>query len=466
MKTDSRKKKAASGKFFALLALAALLAAAAFVACEMDRLLPYGGGRDDGLEVPITRLTIEQSRIISQLDSGFTMQLGLDIFPPHTTMPEKVRWRSSDPGVVTVDEYTGEIKVVLENLRPGDSIFAEATVRAYFTENYSVFGEMTVMVLPEFPRTREVLFNWGQTAQENGTPLARLAARGAEQVNLEGDWHLGDGIILLTGTGDVSTEELQGRGTELVLQADSENLGSDPWVHTSAFLIDPNDPYAFIPRSTGGGRPLGSLHIDGAAINDGRGQPWNDPRRESLDPWGEQPDVIRLGHIRTAGAGMRAFQVLGLERPFEIEMRYVTNNANMGRWAGILFGGDEGSFWVEGPMSWQTASGAPAGSGHDTGRVIRFEFRDYLYSYNQNRYPDGTVAGPAFREWILRDGTRVPQADFVEDDPANPRIPLDDFLAITHIYAFEGLRIHDLVVRPLLNSDDPYDFDWGDRPPQ
>ena len=436
-------------------AVATLLVAAAVTACEMERLLPYGGGRTDGLEVPISRLRIDRDRIITVLESDLQEQLGLEIFPPHTTMSGKVEWLSSDYDAVFVDQ-SGNIHVHMDALRADDAVFAEVTITARFTENHSIFSEMTVMILPEFPRYRELIFNnWG-TAQISGTPIAQLENI-ANRVNLEGDWHMGDGIILLTGTGDVATEDLTGRATDIVLQADTENAADNPWIHTAAFLIGSENLHDHVPRSTGGGRALGSWHADGEGgnLHVGTGQPWNDPRRTDLsDPWGLAPDPTRWGHLRTAGAGMRVFQVLGLQRPFEIEMRYVTNSANTGRWAGIRFGGDEGDFWVEGPMSWQTAS---AGGNTGRGRVLRFEFRDYLYSYNRD------ASGNAFREWILEDGSRVPIEGF---NPAAhpPRIPLDDFLPITNIYAFEGLRIHDLVIRPLETS--PGILDWGERPPQ
>jgi len=238
-------------------AVATLLVAAAVTACEMERLLPYGGGRTDGLEVPISRLRIDRDRIITVLESDLQEQLGLEIFPPHTTMSGKVEWLSSDYDAVFVDQ-SGNIHVHMDALRADDAVFAEVTITARFTENHSIFSEMTVMILPEFPRYRELIFNnWG-TAQISGTPIAQLENI-ANRVNLEGDWHMGDGIILLTGTGDVATEDLTGRATDIVLQADTENAADNPWIHTAAFLIDASKRIVTIGTDTRARRRITDL---------------------------------------------------------------------------------------------------------------------------------------------------------------------------------------------------------------
>jgi len=457
-------KKTAAVRLFVpapVLALAAaLVTVLVATSCNPESLLPDdSGGNGDGLVVPISRLDIETRRIVTTMGSGLKEKLPLDIFPPHTTMPEKVEWLSFDDNAVKVDQ-NGNIEVLIAELRPGDEVFSEITVRARFTENHSVFSDMTVTVLPVFPANRELTFNnWG-TAQITGTPISQMENLGYIRINLAGDWDMryrdeggvdkSQGILLLTGTGDVSSELFAGRATDSILRADTEDEDPKPWINTAAFLVNPASPYDWIPRPTGGARALGSWTADtegsGAALHTGTGQPWNDPRTDG--PFDDSLDPTRWGHIRTAGSGARVFQVLGLERPFEIEVRYVTNQAGNARWAGIRFGGDDGQIWVEGPQSWQT--GISQANRLRSGRVMRYEWRDYLYSDNRDD------EGNAFREWILKDGGRVRQDEY-DEAVHGERIELDDYLAVTDVYAVNGgIRVHDIVVRPLADA--------GERP--
>jgi len=463
--------------FFPLAMIAAFIMVVAFAGCDSSLLLPDGGGdNEDGLEVPITRLSFNRSRLASTLGSGETVRLGfgLQIFPPHHTMPLEgedrvIEWDTDDNRIAVVDEYGNVTFVLTEEVWDsiGDGrIFAEATITARFKHNRSVFAEMPVIVLPDFGATREVNFNWGQHTghhldfptpswwvgppavipQQVGTGTTPnvvniMDGNRFSTVNMEGDRDLGDGIILRTGTGALNNEEMA-RGTT-ALGLDTARDDPNPWLHSVAFLIDPENPYENSPQPTGDPVSWGSLHNDANPLN------LNDPRI------GDPTVNAFTHHLRTGGNGWRLFEILGLQRPFEIEVVYTTNDAGSGRAAGIRFGND---FWVEGPLGFETANSPPDPNPQlPPLRVVRFEYRDFVYSYG---------AG-GVREWVLANGARVPQIGFVEDS-YNPRVPLEDFQPSVFVDVSAptgpgGLRIYSLRVRQLLDAaGNP---DWGERPP-
>lgn len=414
--------------------LVPLAVALVFVGCNLELLVPDGeGGSEQGLVVPITRLSLMELRGESRVPAsafitslaadgvGETLQLEAVRFPAHNTMPEgEVYWRSLDPEAATVDQ-NGLVTVRLEGIRSTDRVFAEATIRAELRGNPTVFADMTVRIIPAWGNDRLLSFeNWGNfTAAQGG--LSTIQNRpGVAPVNDFGDLHLGDGIFLLLGTGGISQDEPIDRG--------APTLGLEPNPdrhHSTSFVINPDNPFEFGIAANGSARalPTGtSVVLDqGAVVN------FNDPLAAA--------PVNVTGNLRLAGDGGRQFMILGLQAPFEIFVRYMANGAG-DRWVDIRFG-DTSGVRIEGPLS--TSATAPAQA-----RTVRFRYEDFLHSFDADGEP----------EWVLRDGSRVPQAAFAApgDGQDDPRVRLDPMVPATFVEFIGGMRIYEIKVVDLSGS--------------
>jgi len=343
-----------------------------FSACDMSMVRSDEEGSDSGLVVGIRRLSFDRTIVgaLAGADEGPTLRLTR--FPPHNTMPlDAVRWYSLDTDIATVEvdgHGNGVITVVPGNLDPA-GLHLEVTIRAVYVHDSSVFAEATMMVLPQWPRNRELTFNWGQTSQITDLAtiegLMRAPPRNFTQIEETGNWNLGDGILLLTGTGDADPDPVRQGGAG-----------------QAVFEIDPE--YGIVPN--GNPRLLGSLHHDGLDFDTGGWLP-----------------LTRVGHLRTSGSAMRVFQVMALQRPFEITVRYRSNASGDPRWIDLRFG-DTVGVRVEGPESPGNAAGEQ--------RTVSFVW-DYYYDYNG----------------IRRDR--------------------DDFVPFVFVEAIGGVQIYDLVVEYL-----------------
>jgi len=369
-------------RFLTISAVPALvMAAVLFGACDSVLLSPDGPNSgltgdgydpDTGLVVGIRRLYFDQSLLGARAGEAVGPRIELTRFPAHNTMPHNaVRWSSSDRSLVTVDEFgEGQITVVLDYL-PTTGLHREATIRAEYIHDPSIFAEATMMVLPDWPANRLQLFDWGQASQINMSGAGTTAASIEQAEGLmraqgftlleDGNWSLGNGIMLLTGTGDVNPDP--GR------QGDNDVQG--------VFPVD--DEHGVI--ANGNPRLLGSLNHEGLSFPEPGAFP-----------------VARDGHIRTAGAGMRVLQAMGLQRPFEVTVRY-RSNASDPRWVDLRFG-DTSGIRVEGIVSPSNAASFE--------RVLRFVW-DY-------------------------------------DEQGNPR---DDFVPFMFVEAIGGVQIYDLEIRYL-----------------
>jgi len=348
-------------KLFALFAAVSLLTMAVlFAACEQSMLRPSDDdGGDSGLEVGIRRLYFDHSLLGATAGSARPLRLELTRFPPHNTMPhDAVRWSSScydgngNPTIASIDD-NGNIIIVLDYLDVHE-LPRTATLRAEYIHDTSVFVEATLMVFPYYERSRHQTFPpsiWtGNTTQVNPGPALDAILNRFTTINEAGDLHLGDGIFLLLGTGDAGAAEREG----------DEGQG--------VFIINPEDPYEFGIIPNGNPRALGSTHNGALTFEPGT------------------PNMVpREGHLRTSGSGMRALQVLGLHRPFEITVRYRSNGAEP-RWVDIRFG-DTSGVRVEGPISPGNAAG--------DGRVVR-----YRWDYDEHGNPRADFVPITFIEVI------------------------------------------------------------------
>jgi len=381
-------------KLFVVLAAALLTTVAVFfAACEQSLLRPDDDdGRDSGLVVGIARLYFDNPLVAATSDIG-EMRLRLDRFPAHNTMQvNDVVWEIDDvvlgsdtKSIASVERgwdaegneigivrITDEAKAYLATT----PLPLQTTVRARFIHDNSIFAESTVMALPNWPTSRNRVFNFdGGATIGSGDVETRLGALGFHQ-NDEGDWHLGDGIFLLLGTGNVAPDPARGGGIDHL---------------QGVFEIDPEDPYEFGVTPLGTPRPLGTMEG---------------------------------GHIRTAGDGMRALRIMGLERPFEIELVYASNAADQ-RWAYVRFG-DTSGVMVEGPIS----------PGTGIQRTIRFRW-DYE-DYYTNHYHI-SAWGDEFNYWYQ-------QRHFVLDDKGG-RIPRDNFVPFVFVELVRGIQLSRVTIR-------------------
>jgi len=408
-------------KFFTLFTILAVVLL--FIACNGQLLVPDGGKGGDDLDVPITRLTLSDSTFVAAEGSAATLELKLTRFPPHTTMPDAINWRSFDSSIASVTQ-DGIIKIELDEL-PDGAITLETTIRAEFIHDTSVFADATVMIIPAtLEKNRNLRFNWGAGAQVNaGEALNNLIiANGGRVANDVEDWYFGNGIFLLTGSGGISLDVID-RGTAL---AQLDSSASDiPRLYPTTFLIDPADPYKYGITPIGTPQVLGSWAPDAVTrffdpydegtpkINDFPA--W--PTLPGNDNRGDSDPRTRTGHLRTAGAGMRAFQILGLTAPFEITVKY-RSNAMEDRWVDIRFG-DTSGFRVEGPLTRNNAANT------NQARTVRFRYIDYLYSYDidGNKY------------YML--------------DENGEKISLPEFVPITFIEFIAGIQVWEIDIKDL-----------------
>jgi hypothetical protein len=414
-----KKKETVIRRFFTLFAVVAILLVLMLSTCD-GLLIPDGGKGGGDLKVPISRLYLNHSTFVAAVGSGATLQLELTRFPPFTTMPNEVQWRSFDENIATVDQ-NGKITIELLDI-PSHLITVETTIRVEFIHDTSIFAVTTVMIIPAgLPRDRKLDFDWGGVAQVNaGAPLNDLIrSKGGEEANDVGDWYFGDGIFLLTGSGGISLDTIERGTASMGLDAPPD---ARPRLWPTTFRIDPADPYRFGVTPTGTPQVLGSWEPSSLTrFYD----PYDDLLPSINDTFPGTGDLIPgdprtiNGQLRTAGAGMRAFQILGLEAPFEIVVKYRSNAAE-DRWVDLRFG-DTSGFRVEGPLSRNNASNT------NEGRTVRFRYEDYLYSYD-------------------RDGNRY---DVLEN---GEKIPLPPFVPIMFIELIAGIQVYEIVIRDLSND--------------
>jgi len=395
-----------------------------FTTCNGQLLIPDGGTGGDNLVVPITRLYLNHNTFVAAVGSGETLQLELERFPPHNTMPNAINWRSFDSTIASVTQ-DGVIKIELDTL-PTGAITIETTIRAEFIHDTSVFADTTVMIIPSgLPRNRNLQFNWTSTTNQINAGEALnnfIIANGGQVANDVEDWYFGDGIFLLTGSGGISLDAIE-RGTSAAGLDPGPN--DTPRIFPTTFLIDPGNPYKYGVTPIGTPQILGSWH-EGALTR--FYDPYDDltPVINDSFPKTSGSDILtsdprnRAGHMRTAGAGMRAFQILGLTAPFEITVKY-RSNAMEDRWVDLRFG-DTSGFRVEGPLSRDGANNS------NEGRTVRFRYIDYLYSYDAN--------GELY--YML--------------DENGDRISLPEFVPITFIEFIAGIQVWEIDIRDL--SDD------------
>lgn len=449
MKTTIKPKgKITAGRFLATLIV--MFALSVFTGCDGGLLVPDGSrGNPDGLEVPITRLTLFEVRVdgaggesrrpiglfVSPVGSGDELHLAAERFPPHNTMPgDAVAWRSLTEDVALVDPLSGKVEVVMGTI-PTGSVFVEATIRAYVRDNPTVFADMVVRVIPNWPTdSRRLSFseesgnfrfdgntpnmspvNANNSALSGVNALNFLLGRpGVSSINDFGDLHLGDGIFLLLGTGGAAPDGIDRESSVLGLDP---LPGAPPRFHSTSFVIDPENPYRFGITPDGSPRalpPANAMHVGHLTtlLN------FNDPYREVL---------ALQRHMRTAGDGGRQFMLLGLQAPFEIVVRYRANGAG-DRWVDIRFG-DTSGVRIEGPIS-------PSNTVDDA-RTVRFRYEEFLYSYSAT----GDL------EWVLESGRRVLQSVWTEAD--GPRVALEPFVPVTFIEFIGGMQFYDIEVRPI-----------------
>ena len=359
-------------KLVVLTAVSVLLAAmlVSLSACDTSLLRPSDDdGEDSGLVVGIRRLDLDRPLVAATAAVG-EMRLKLDRFPDFNTMEiEDVIWEAWDEwaggSVVEVkrlmcDQTGNEYGIV--SITPEAKAYLadaplplEATVRARYRLDHSIYAMATVMALPDWPTARTQYFNFdgGATYGEADVP-DRLRTLGFDELD-SGDFHLGNGIFLLLGTGNVAADPQRESGNFHVQRP---------------FEIDPEEPFGVEPLGTP--RTIGSM---------------------------------QGGHIRTAGDGMRLLRIMGLQRPFEIEFHYQSNAADA-RWADIRFG-DTSGIRVEGPMS----------ASADQARIIRFRW-DYDAYYTDHYFESPWGAHLNYwyqqRHFVLDDdGNRIPRDDFV-----------------------------------------------------
>ncbi|MCL2600388.1 MAG: hypothetical protein FWD88_04320 [Treponema sp.] len=359
-----------------------------FTACDQSLLRPDDDdGKDSGLVVGIMRLYLDSPLVAATAAVG-EMRLRLDRFPPHNTMDiEDVVWEvSGQSGIVGVERYidddTGNeygIVTITQEAKEylaGTPLPLETTIRARYRHDHSIYAMATVMALPNWPTSRNRVFNLdGGVTVASGDVETRLGNLGFHR-NDDGDWHLGDGVFLLLGTGNVAPDPQRAGGIDHI---------------QGVFEIDPDDPYGFGVTPLGTPRPL---------------------------------HTMEGGHIRTAGDGMRALRLMGLERPFEIELVYASNGADS-RWAYVRFG-DTSGVMVEGPVS----------PGTGIQRTVRIRW-DY-HAYYTNHYHISPW-GEEFNYWYQ-------QRHFVLDEYGE-RIPRDDFVPFVFVELVRGIQLSRVTVR-------------------
>jgi len=386
-----------------------------FSACEQSLVRPNDDdGRDSGLEVGIRRLYFSAplvAAIAGEVQDFRRAEITLTMFPPHHTMRDSdIEWTAYPLGVAVVEPYgeraeDGTMTMVVHigpdiGMLDAYDMFREATIRATYLRDTSVYAEAAMMILPPWGASRFVDFNWGTAQGTTNPPNApaggwptvaeRMHALGYQIINDEGDWHLGNGIFLLTGTGNTAPDpQFQGDNDALI----------------GVFEIDPEEPYEYGITPLGTPRVLGSFQ----------------------------------GDVRTAGDGMRALQIMGLQRPFEIEFEYATN-ANDPRWAYIRFG-DTSGLRVEGPVS------------SVMGSVRRVRFRWDYYAYYTNRLFE-VPGAPQFNFWYQERG-------YVLDENGG-RIPRAGFVPVTFVEVVRGVRM--ISLRIITPADDEWEDEWTWRP--
>ena len=313
-------------------------------------------GEDSGLQVPVTRLYLNQTLMGTQIGLDLNLSLEIEFFPKFTTQKNDIKWTTScqdENGNSTIASISkdGKITVLIDQI-PFGELFASTTFRVESTHDNSVFTEATLLIFPDLPRSRSLYFD---TARWEGTTLNGPPEGTFPSINSAGDRNLGDGIFLLTGTGHAAGGVREGNDHE-----------------QGVYEIDPRNPYAAGIFPTGGvrtlaatawqnsGTPPGSsperfpAFLDGELVFAPAGitlDEFNDFTPPGFDPI--NPKHIRhraiSEHIRTQGTGMRVFQIAALHRPFRITVWYLANSAGQ-RWVDIRFG-DTSGIRVEGIVS-------------------------------------------------------------------------------------------------------------------
>ena len=390
-------------KLFVLLTVALLVwMPVFFAACDLT-FDPDAGGDGGDLVLGIRRLYFDKPLVAAVVGGEQTARLVMTRFPPANTMAhEDVIWTSNHPHVL-VTRYGGEetvnaTTVAVISVDPALTLGSgdppvEAVIRATYRHDPSVYVESTMMVLPDWPKSRRVHFGWVSGIATQALAEDFLRGWGFTQ-NEANDWHMlssvvgvnGYGIFLLSSTGGAAPDPMREGGEE----------------DRGVFVINPLDPYEFGIVPTGGTRPF-NAGAEGAF----NAQPFSFPNLDG------GPMLARNGSVRMGGDG-RIFRIMGLQAPFQITMMYQSNGAGT-RWADIRFG-DTSGIRVEGPVS-------PGNAAADT-RTLRFIW-DYYYEYDA-------------------DGNRV----FLTDEAGN-RIRRDEFVPVTFIEAVGAMRFFDINIEYL-----------------
>ena len=321
-----------------------MLTALIALAVSCNPLHDPDSGNGDNLRIDITKLDFDQSLVVG-VPGGLEPTLTLTRFPAHNTMLPNSVYLDYDSQIAKVefeDEQCTKVKV---SVVPGAiTDMKETTVRAVYKDNNSVFAEATLMVLPDWPRERTLNFTdavkWPSTVS-NTTIETALTAMGAKRTD-SGDWDMGNGVFFLLGTGSAGVAARAGDTDE-----------------KSVLEIDPENPYELGIIPLGGPPSLNASPVNNGGNFEGFYEVPSDPDNGFV--------VVENGsadrrHLRTAGDAARLFRIMGLQRPFEIVVKYRANGGGT-RWVDLRFG-DTTGLRVEGPVS--------ATNGTDQGRLVRF----------------------------------------------------------------------------------------------